>query len=157
FAIGIFSTGVLVDRVSVRWVYPLMVLGWSAAGVLTGFSGSFWMLLTSRFMLGFFESGNWPCALRTTGTVLRPEERSFGNSLFGSGTALGAVVTPMLVLWILQCAQASGITDAWRVPFRLIGSLGLVWISLWFITVPNRMLNPTEATGTSPVHQGAVR
>ena len=36
FAIGIFSTGWVVDRVSVRWVYPFMVLGWSAAGVLTG-------------------------------------------------------------------------------------------------------------------------
>src|SRR5438046_1564311 len=49
FAIGIFSTGWLVDRVSVRWVYPVMVLGWSAAGVLTGFAGSFWMLLSCRF------------------------------------------------------------------------------------------------------------
>src|SRR5438477_8901197 len=74
FAIGIFSTGVVVDRVSVRWVYPLMVLGWSVAGVLTGFAGSFGMLLAARFMLGLFEAGNWPCALRTTRTTLRPEE-----------------------------------------------------------------------------------
>src|ERR1700733_5733897 len=33
FAIGAISVGYLVDRVSVRWVYPFMVLGWSCAGI----------------------------------------------------------------------------------------------------------------------------
>ncbi len=157
FAVGAIGTGYIVDRASVRWVYPLMVLGWSVAGVLTGFASSFWMLLTCRFALGLFEAGNWPCGIRTTRAVLRPDERSFGNSLFQSGTALGAVITPMLVLVILQWADANGVTDTWRVPFRVIGSLGLVWIALWFITVPSRMLNPTDATGAPPPAQGAAR
>ena len=54
------------DRVSVRWVYPLMVLGWSLAGVLTGYASAFWSLLLFRMLLGLFEAGNWPCGLRTT-------------------------------------------------------------------------------------------
>lgn len=151
FAVGAVLTGVIVDRVSVRWVYPVMVLGWSAAGVLTGFATGFWMLLTCRCMLGFFESGNWPCGIRTTRAVLRPEERSFGNSLFQSGTALGAVITPLVVLALLQWAEAGlppGETDpnAWKLPFRVIGSLGVVWAVLWFITVPGRMVRlPTES------------
>jgi ACS family hexuronate transporter-like MFS transporter len=157
FALGAISTGFVVDRVSVRWVYPLMVLGWSIAGVLTGFAGSFWMLLTCRFLLGLFEAGNWPCAIRTIRTVVRPEERSFGNSLFGSGTALGAVITPMLVREILKWAEANGHIESWRVPFQVIGSLGLIWIALWFLTVPPRMLNPTDATGAAPPEQGATR
>ncbi len=157
FAIGAISTGFVVDRVSVRWVYPLMVVGWSAAGVLTGFAASFWMLLTCRFLLGLFEAGNWPCALRTTRAILRPEERSFGNSLFGSGTALGAVITPLLVLAILRWAAANGYGEPWRVPFQVIGSIGLIWVALWFLTVPGRMLNPTDATGAAPPEEGAVR
>jgi ACS family hexuronate transporter-like MFS transporter len=157
FAIGAISTGFVVDRVSVRWVYPLLVVGWSVAGVLTGFAGSFWMLLTCRFLLGLFEAGNWPCAIRTTRAVLRPDERSFGNSLFGSGTALGAVLTPMAVLVIIQWAQANGYSDTWRMPFRVIGCLGLVWVALWFLTVPSRLLNPTDVTGAAPAHQGATR
>jgi ACS family hexuronate transporter-like MFS transporter len=157
FAIGAISTGFVVDRVSVRWVYPLMVVGWSAAGVLTGFAGSFWMLLTCRFMLGLFEAGNWPCAIRTIRTVVRPEERSFGNSLFGSGTALGAVITPLLVKVILDWAKLNGYSEPWRVPFQVIGSLGLIWVALWFITVPPRMLNPTDETGAPPPEQGATR
>ena len=32
FALGAIAAGYVVDRVSVRWVYPLMVLGWSLAG-----------------------------------------------------------------------------------------------------------------------------
>ena len=158
FAIGAISTGYLVDRVSVRWVYPLMVVGWSFAGILTGFAGSFWMLLTCRFLLGLFEAGNWPCGIRTTRAVLPPAERSFGNSLFQSGTALGAVVTPLMVLAILQRAESAGATaDTWRIPFRIIGALGLVWVALWFVTVPKVMLNPTDAVGAAPAHQGAVR
>ncbi len=170
FAIGAITTGYIVDKVSVRWVYPLMVLGWSAAGVLTGFASSFWMLLTCRFALGFFEAGNWPCGIRTTRAVLRPEERSLGNSLFQSGTALGAVLTPLLVLALLRSAdpgepQRNAImavtggtyaavidapTDTWKYPFRVIGSLGVVWIVLWFLTVPRAMLRPAERqTGTA--------
>lgn len=142
FAIGAVTTGIIVDKVSVRWVYPIMVLGWSAAGVLTGFATGFWFLLACRFALGFFEAGNWPCGLRTTRAILPPVERSFGNSLFQGGTALGAVLTPPLVLALLRWAEADGPSaDSWKFPFRVIGSLGVVWVVLWFATVPRRMLN----------------
>ncbi|AWM39657.1 putative sulfoacetate transporter SauU [Gemmata obscuriglobus] len=147
FACGALVTGYVVDRARVWWVYPLMVVGWSLAGILTGFAGSFWALLTCRFLLGLFEAGNWPCGIRTTRAVLPPAERSLGNALFQSGTALGAVVTPLMVLAILQRAESLEITDTWRVPFRVIGALGLVWVALWFITIPERMLAGSDGTG----------
>jgi ACS family hexuronate transporter-like MFS transporter len=153
FAIGAVGTGYVVDRASVRWVYPLMVVGWSFAGILTGFAGSFWMLLTCRFLLGLFEAGNWPCGIRTTKAVLAPAERSFGNSLFQSGTALGAVVTPLMVLAILRRAEATGASDSWRVPFQVIGALGLVWVALWFITIPKSMIEPAGGA-TESAQQG---
>jgi ACS family hexuronate transporter-like MFS transporter len=170
FAIGAITTGFIVDKISVRWVYPLMVLGWSVAGVLTGFANGFWMLLSCRLALGLFESGNWPCGIRTTRAVLRPAERSLGNSIFQSGTALGAVITPLLVLALLRSADpgepvrnavmsvtggtyaaVSGApTDTWKYPFRVIGSLGVVWIVLWFVTIPRAMLRPAESPAGSP-------
>jgi len=140
FAIGAITTGYIVDRVSVWWVYPIVVVGWSLAGILTGMASAFWMLMGCRFLLGLFEAGNWPCGIRTTKAILRPEERSFGNSLFQSGTALGAVITPLFVFAILQQAEADGTPDSWRVPFRVIGMLGLVWVALWFLTVSRKML-----------------
>lgn len=155
FALGALTTGFVVDRVSVRWVYPLMVVGWSVAGVLTGFAGTFFSLLLCRFALGLFEAGNWPCGIRTTRAVLPPAERSFGNSLFQSGTALGAVVTPLIVLAILRWAETNGVSDAWRIPFRIIGGLGLVWVALWFLTVPRALIDPPA--GAAAEAQGAVR
>lgn len=154
FALGAVLTGFLVDRASVRWVYPLMVIGWSVAGVLTGFAGSFAALLACRFALGLFEAGNWPCGIRTTRAVLPPEERSFGNSLFQSGTALGAVITPLVVLALVKWAAANDFAETWRLPFRVIGALGLVWVALWFLTVPRAMIEPKE---DESAHQGAVR
>jgi ACS family hexuronate transporter-like MFS transporter len=150
FAIGAVSIGFAVDRVSFRWVYPLMVLGWSGAGLLTGFANSFAMLLACRFFLGLFEAGNWPCAVRTTRSVLRPSERTLGNSLFQSGTALGAVITPLLVLQLLQQADSQGLPDAWRIPFRWIGSLGLVWIMLWWFAIPRRVWTQPRSPKLEP-------
>jgi MFS transporter, ACS family, hexuronate transporter len=174
FAIGAMISGTIVDKVSVRWVYPLAVFGWSAAGLLTGYATGFWSLISCRIMLGLFESANWPCGLRTTRAMLRHEERSLGNSLFQSGTAVGAVITPMLVLFLMRwadplepfrnavmavtgggyAAAAAAPTDAWKFPFRAIGCLGVGWVVLWFLTVPRRVLLPRTEPEADP---GALR
>lgn len=160
FAVGAVTVGAIVDKVSVRWVYPLMVLGWSAAGVMTGYATGFAWLFACRVALGFFEAGNWPCGIRTTRAVLRPEERSFGNSLFQSGTAVGAIVTPMLILVMLQRADTAAgqenHPDSWKLPFKVIGLLGLVWVGLWFVTIPGRLLDPNASPGAAS-HPGAAR
>jgi MFS family permease len=63
FALGSITFGWLADRINVRWLYPLALLAWSAAGFATGLVESFAMLLACRFCLGLFEGSNWPCAL----------------------------------------------------------------------------------------------
>ncbi len=151
FAIGTISAGWLVDRVGVYFVYPTLVVGWSVAGFLTGFSNGYLSLLGFRFLLGLFEAGNWPCGIRTTRQVLPPEERPFGNSLFQSGTAIGAIVTPFVVL---ACIQILGPTDPewWRWPFRVIGVLGLLWVAAWFAIAPRALVDrpPDESKTPAP-------
>lgn len=139
FAIGTLTTGFIVDKVGVRWIYPIVVLGWSIAGFMTGYAQSFAALFTYRMMLGLFEAGNWPCGIRTTRQVMPPSERSLGNAFFQNGTAIGAVITPFVVLTSIHWAGADN-PDAWRVPFRIIGLLGLVWVALWVFTVPTHAL-----------------
>jgi ACS family hexuronate transporter-like MFS transporter len=58
---------------------------------------------------------------------------------------------------LLRWAEWNGMSDTWRVPFRVIGCLGLVWIAVWFLTVPGRMVNPTDSAGAPPAHRGATR
>jgi ACS family hexuronate transporter-like MFS transporter len=129
FAVGAVFIGFTVDHWNVRWVYPAALLGWSAAGFLTGFADTFAHFLVLRFVLGLFESGNWPCALRTTQRILPPRERTMGNSILQSGGALGAILTPLVVQ-----ALVSG-PGTWRYPFFIIGSAGTVWVFLWLGTV----------------------
>jgi ACS family hexuronate transporter-like MFS transporter len=129
FALGSLIMGWTVDRWNVRWLYPAALLGWSAAGFLTGYAQDFFGLLLCRFMLGLFEAGNWPCALRTTQRLLRPEQRTLGNGILQSGAALGAILTPLIVQ-----ALVSG-EGTWPYPFRVIGALGTCWVLLWLATV----------------------
>lgn len=149
FAVGAPATGLLVDRVGVRWVYPLTVLGWSAFGFLTGFAPGYLALFACRFGLGVFEAGNWPCGIRTTRQVMPPAERSLGNAFFQNGTAIGAIVTPSIVLACIAWAGPDR-ADAWQLPFRVIGWVGIGWAALWVLTVPGRVLLPVADDPAAP-------
>ncbi len=149
FALGAIMAGFAVDWFGVFWLYPLAVLGWSVAGFCTGYSWDFWSLLLCRFLLGLAESGNWPCALRTTQRLLPPEERTMGNSILQSGAALGAVVTPGIVLGLTTS------TGTWQAPFFAIGAIGLTWVVVWFLSVRRRTLGatPPPASDANPLPQ----
>jgi MFS family permease len=111
FALGAIIFGWLADRWPVRWLYPAAVLAWSVAGFSTGLATTFLHLLICRALLGLFEAGNWPCALRTTQHILTPSERTLGNSILQSGAALGAIFTPLIVIGLAEWSEA------WQPPW----------------------------------------
>ena len=139
FAAGSLGFGILADRLPVRWLYPAVVAGWSVAGVLTGLCNGFPELLACRTLLGFFEAGHWPCALRTTQAVLSREQRTLGNSILQSGGAIGAIVTPLAIRAIVGDNLAPG---AWRPPFVVIGAAGAAWVLLWVASMRSQDLRP---------------
>jgi ACS family hexuronate transporter-like MFS transporter len=149
FALGAISFGLVVDRWNVRWIYPLAVLAWSGAGFLTGFSQDFWELLGCRVILGVTEAGHWPCGLRTTQRILPPQERTLGNGLLQSGAAIGAIITPLVVL-----ALVSSEAGSWRLPFFVIGALGTVWVLLWLASV--RSADLALHSGGTPILTSTV-
>ena len=128
FAAGSLVFGVLADLINVRWLYPLVLLGWSAMGLLSGLTHGYLPMLACRALLGFFESGQWPCALRTTQVVLTDGQRSLGNSVLQSGASLGAIFTPLILRGMVAGNPAAG---AWRPAFMIVGALGIVWIIAW--------------------------
>ncbi len=163
FAFGGLLAGWLADKVSVRWLYPLILCAWSAAGIASGFadrigqafaplvdawwpgsvdpdsptSCTFLGFLVCRTALGFFESGQWPCALITTQRLLAPADRPFGNGLLQSGASVGAILTPLVVQ-----ALATDQPGTWRWPFVVIGVAGLLWILPWTWLVAGVRLGP---------------
>jgi ACS family hexuronate transporter-like MFS transporter len=128
FAVGALCFGFTADRVSVRWLYPTVLLLWSLMGFATGLADSYYTLLACRTGLGFFEAGHWPCALKTTQRLLSRGERTLGNSVLQSGTSIGAIITPQVLKWALL-SEAPG---AWRMPFQVLGLVGIAWIGAWF-------------------------
>ena len=154
FAVGAIIVGWLADRRSARWLYPAAVLVWSAAGFATGLATGFVGLLVCRFLLGLAAAGNWPCALRTTQKILEPGERSMGNSILQSGAAVGAVVTPLVVLALAPQPPADAVlvpSGSWRLPFLVIGAVGLPWVVVWLRSVGPGDLTVAPRAGPSLV------
>ena len=144
FAFGAIVVGWIADRGNTYWVYPVTLLVWSAAGIATGFTQGFFWLFACRFVLGFAESGHWPCALRTTQHLLPPAERTMGNSILQSGAAFGSILIPLIVYFTVDPA----VVGSWRGPFLVVGACGASWAVLWALSLRPRDL-------TAPVRQAA--
>ncbi len=138
FAAGSVVFGVIVDRASLRWVYPCVLFLWSAAGFATALTSNYQGLLTCRILLGLFEAGHWPCAVKATQLLLAPKERSMGNGLLQSGASIGAIATPLIMQVLLTPELGS-----WRPAFQIVGVAGLFWIVLWFWLVRANDLKTT--------------
>ena len=124
YTIAQFAIGPLLDRSNLRWAFAIAVLAWSAAAGLTPLAGGFASLLFFRLLLGVAESANWPAAMRIVARALPPEDRQLGNGIFTSGTSVGALIAPSLILGL---ASAAG----WRWAFVAVASLGIAWLVLW--------------------------
>ena len=153
FAIGGLVTGFIADRISPRWLYPIVLLGWSTVGFATGWVTSYHELLVCRILLGFFEAGHWPCALVTAQRLLARSDRPLGNSILQSGASLGAIATPIVVLLL-----ATDQSDSWRLPFRVIGGLGVVWVIAWLAAIRPRDLDldPSAPPALAPTDEPAA-
>lgn len=154
------AVGPLLDRANLRWAFGGAVVAWSLVAALSGLSTGFAMLLIFRLLLGVMESPNWPAALRIVARALPANERALGSGLFTSGTSVGALIAPGLVLAI---ASAFG----WRWGFILVASLGAVWFLGWIVFTGRRELSPVwieqepgpgdRSTGQAAAYQSLMR
>jgi len=142
FAAGSLVFGFLADRLRIYLLYPAVLACWSLMGVASGLSHGFTALLICRTLLGFFEAGHWPCALKTTFALLSDKDRTMGNSVLQSGASIGAVVTPQ-IMKLLMTEQVG----SWRTAFVAVGAVGLLWVALWFACLRPRDLDaPRDST-----------
>jgi len=120
-------SGPLLDRLGTRLGYALCMAWWSTAGVLHAFARGPWSLGAFRFLLGMGEAGNWPAAVKVVAEWFPKRERAFASGIFNSGAAIGAVVAPPLVAWLV-------LRMGWPVAFVVVGVLGYLWlIGWWFL------------------------
>ena len=141
FAAGSVVFGFLADRFRVYLLYPIVLGAWSLMGVATGWSQGFLELMVCRTLLGFFEAGHWPCALKTTFALLNEKDRTMGNSVLQSGASIGAIITPQIMK--LMMTEQPG---SWRTTFIVVGAVGFLWVAAWFIFLRPRDLDHVPAT-----------
>ena len=81
--------GLILDRIRhIRWFFPAMVLGWSATTVLAGLATTYQQLLLMRYLVGIWESVNFPICILLIARVFPARERSLASGIFASGARL---------------------------------------------------------------------
>src|SRR5213075_3121707 len=93
--------GWLMDALGTRRGFAMIMIFWSLACASHGFAGSFAMLAASRLMLGIGEGGGFPAATRAVAEWFPVRERSTAMGIINGGTALGAVVAPPLIAFVI--------------------------------------------------------
>ena len=145
YAVVQIGGGWLVDAFGARLIYPAAVGLWSVAGALTGLAGSLGALSACRFLLGIGSAFNWPCALKVTERMLPPEDRPLANGLFNSGTAVGAILAPLIVTVLT-------VRFGWRSAFLFTGALGAVWVAVWLLYTSGK----SQQLRSQPVKVSAI-
>ncbi len=138
YAIAHLFIGVVLDRMrSIRWFFPVMVIGWSLTTILAGLSKNFEQLVSMRYLLGIWEAVNFPICIMIIGRVFPAKERSLASGIFASGAFLATLVAPKVVIFFSNAYS-------WRYSFVFAGLLGIIWLIPWLLIFRNPEMRAPE-------------
>ncbi len=125
YGIGQLVSGPIIDRLGTKRAFGLAAILWSVATILHAFGRGVVSFFSLRAILGLAEAANFPAATKAVAQWFPANERSTGVSIFMLGAGLGAIVTPPATVLTME-------TLGWEWAFILPGSLGLIWVALWY-------------------------
>ena len=118
--------GYLTDLIGPRIGYAVAALVWGLAAALQGLSTGWLSMAGFRALLGLSEAAALPTGTKMSTLWFPSRERSIATGWFNSGSSIGAMFTPPLVIWI---ATSYG----WRPAFLITGSLGVAVSIAWWV------------------------
>lgn len=124
YGVGSLLVGKLIDRLGTRLGFALAVFFWSISAMAHAAAGTVLQFAVARFSLGIGEAGSFPASIKAVAEWFPKRERAVATGLFNSGTNVGAIVTPVLVKWLMK-------QFGWQMAFIATGALGMVWIAFW--------------------------
>ena len=124
YALGMIFVGRLIDRLGSRIGYAATMVFWSLASMGHALAHSLMTFSVARFALGFGEAGVFPASIKSVAEWFPKKERALATGIFNAGTNIGAIVTPLIVPWIV-------VHLGWRWAFLITGALGFAWLILW--------------------------
>ena len=125
YAIGYLLAGRFIDKAGSKIGYGMAVLWWSIAELAHAFVRSTFGFKIARGALGFTEGGNLPAAIKSIAEWFPVRERSFASGFMISGTTVGPIIAPAIVLGLAN-------HYSWRISFVVTGALGFLWLIAWY-------------------------
>ena len=136
--------GRLLDALGTRRGFLLIMVWWSLACALHALATGFTLLLLSRLLLGGGEGGAFPAATRVVAEWIEPKERSTAMGLINAGTAIGSVLAPPVIGFVL-------LNSGWRAVFLVAGAFGLAWVAWWAMTYRSNLMTLSSNTADARV------
>jgi MFS transporter, ACS family, hexuronate transporter len=124
YALMYVGGGKLMDALGTRRGFTIIMVFWSLACAAHGLAATFVMLALCRLLLGAGEGGGFPAATRSVAEWFPLNERSTAMGIMNAGTAVGMIVAPPLIAFVLSFAS-------WRWVFFVTGVFGLLWTLWW--------------------------
>ncbi len=147
YTAGQAVSGRLLDWLGTRTGLALSVAFYSLVASLTALARGIVSFRVFRFLLGVGESANWPGATKAVSEWFPAKERGWAVAMFDSGSSIGGVIAPFVVLYIYKSF------DSWRPAFIITGCLGFLWVLAWL-----RMYRPPdEHPGITPEEFETIR
>ncbi len=126
YAVMFTGSGILIDKFGTRYGLGFSVLVWSVASALHSLATRAVHIGAFRFLLGVGEGAAFPGAIKSVIEWIPLKKRAFATGIAIGGAAIGAVIAPLLCLWLLNSA-------GWRIVFLITGGIGILWTIIWFI------------------------
>lgn len=127
YGLGFLGFGWLIDRYGARMGYLLAMGTWTighfAQTLVTSTTG----FAIARIPLALGEAGTYPSALAAASQWFPKKERALAIGIFNAGANVGAIVTPLLVSFLV-----AGLLLDWRWAFIITGLFNLVWLAAWY-------------------------
>jgi MFS transporter, ACS family, hexuronate transporter len=119
----VFVSGGIVAAWGPRRTYQTFVTLWSVLIAAVATASSFGTLIVLRALFGASEGTVFPGGSQLIGKWLPHSERARATALMGAGIPLGSLLVVPFAVWM---THAYG----WRMPFVVLGALGIVWVVL---------------------------
>jgi ACS family sodium-dependent inorganic phosphate cotransporter len=132
YLLFMFVAGLLANRFGGKRVVGYSVLAWSIFTLLTPPAAalSIAVLVAGRIAMGVGEAGLFPGTYELFGRWVPPTERARAVAFMTSGVPVGTLIGLTGSGWLIQ-------RYGWAMPFYVFGSVGLLWLILWFPQVEN--------------------
>jgi len=126
YAIGYLGFGRIVDKIGARFGYTIAFIIWTIAHVAHSGVRTITQFAAVRFGLGLGESGNFPAGIKAVTEWFPVKERALAIGIFNAGANVGAILTPLIVPWIM-------LAYGWRMAFIATGAFSIVWLVAWWL------------------------